>query len=245
MRQPHPRPLIAVLSPSPGLIRTPTSPLCHTLRHLADRSVRLLQPSLAGQVRTSVRSMARVRAARCGLGGGAWSLQSDVVVAAGLRGRTLGLGVRSADRLCLPPQVRSRPTRPTTSSARVADNLAAASRSSRAAPWPSAAPRARVDDVLRACWRGRGGARDGGSRPPRTRRVAVRGARGRARAGRTRTAAVGSSASACGCPARARVSVACTCTVRRLRGREPRLTFSVGRELAVRGLSLRATVVCT
>ena len=159
--------------------------------------------------------------------------------------RTSGRSAGSADRLCLPPQVRSRPTRPTTSSARAADNLAAASRSSRAAPWPSAAPRARVDDVLRACWRGRGGARDGGARPPRTRRVAVRGARGRARAGRTRTAAVGSSASACGCPARARVSVACTCTVRRLRGREPRLTFSVGRELAVCGLSLRATVVCT
>ena len=243
MRQPHPRPLIAVLSPSPGLIRTPTSPLCHTLRHLADRSVRLLQPSLAGEVRTSVRSMARVRAARCSLGGGAWSLQSDVVVAAGLRGRTLR--VRPADRLCFPPlpsQVRSRPT---TSSARAAGDLAAPSRWSRAAPSPSATFRARVDDVLRACWRGRGGARDGGSRPPRTRRVAVRGARGRARAGRTRTAAVGSSASACGCPARARVSVACTCTVCRLRGREPRLTFSVGRELAVRGRSLRATVVCT
>ena len=152
---------------------------------------------------------------------------------------------RPAGRLCFPPlpsQVRSRPT---TSSARAAGDLAAPSRWSRAAPSPSATFRARVDDVLRACWRGRGGARDGGSRPPRTRRVAVRGARGRARAGRTRTAAVGSSASACGCPARARVSVACTCTVRRLRGREPRLTFSVGRELAVCGLSLRATVVCT
>ena len=65
----------------------------------------------------------------------------------------------------------------------------------------------------------------------------------------------------CASPARARVSVACTCTctccyccctcvysvqttVRRLRGREPRLTFSVGRELAVCGLSLRATVEC-
>ena len=107
MRQPHPRPLIAVLSPSPGLIRTPTSPLCHTLRHPADRSVRLLQPSLAGQVRTSVRSMARVRAARCSLGGGASSLQSDVVVAGGLRGRTLR--VRSADRICASWRLLSEP----------------------------------------------------------------------------------------------------------------------------------------
>ena len=58
---------------------------------------------------------------------------------------------RPADRLCFPPlpsQVRSRPT---TSSARAAGDLAAVSRWSRAAPSPSATLRARVDEVLRAC----------------------------------------------------------------------------------------------
>ena len=83
------------------------SPLCHTVRHPADRSVRLLQPSLAGEVRTSMRLMARVRAARCGLSGGASSLQSDVVVAGGLRGRTLR--VRSADRICASWRLLSEP----------------------------------------------------------------------------------------------------------------------------------------
>ena len=73
----------------------------------ADRSVRLLQPSLAVEVRTSMLSMARMRAARCGLGGGASSLQSDVVVAGGLRGRTLR--VRSADRICASWRLLSEP----------------------------------------------------------------------------------------------------------------------------------------
>ena len=171
MRQPHPRPLISNLSPFPGLIRTPTSPLCHTLRHPADRSVRLLQPSLAGEVRTSVRSMARVRAARCGLGGGASSLQSDVVVACGLRGRTLR--VRSADRFRVSWRLLSEPEQEHhpgaarwTTGRQLGGGLWRRRRHRR--------PLARVS--TRCCvrrWGGRGGARDGGSWPPRTRRVAV------------------------------------------------------------------------
>ena len=68
---------------------------------------------------------------------------------------------RPADRLCFPPlpsQVRSRPT---TSSARAAGDLAAAWRWPGAAPSPSATPRARVERGAAACvlerarWRAR------------------------------------------------------------------------------------------
>ena len=161
MRQPHPRPLIVVLSPSPGLIRTPTSPICHTLRHLADRSVHLLQPSLAGEVRTSVRSMARVRAARCSLGGGASSLQSDVVVACGLRGRALR--VRSADRICASWRLLSEPEQEHhpraaqwTTGRRLGCGLAVASGDAVAIGGPSAVCRRGAVCVLgRVRWRAR------------------------------------------------------------------------------------------
>ena len=112
----------------------------------------------------------RTRAARAGIAAGIAAASSCIPLCAVCVADRSG---RPADRLCFPPlpsQVRSRPT---TSSARAAGDLAAASRWPRAAPSPSMAARARVDEVLRGSRLGRSGARDGGSWPPRTRRVAV------------------------------------------------------------------------
>ena len=161
----------------------------------------------------------------------------------GLRGRPHS--GRPADRLCFPPlpsQVRSRPN---TSSARAAGDLAAASRWSRAAPSPSMAARARVDEVLRGSRLGRSSARDGGSWPL----VADDDAPcGRSKRARVRPGWVhpdGGCRVECECVRAVCAAVGCTCTVCGPGAANTRLTYRVGRALAVCGLSLREVVVCT
>ena len=82
------RPLPTSSAHAPQYSVTPTY-------HPADRCTCLLQPFGAGQVRISIRLMARTRAARHGLGGGAPGLQSDVSATYGLR----------ADRTPVGPQI--------------------------------------------------------------------------------------------------------------------------------------------